>query len=220
MTLVRWWSPSLSQLYRVFLIKIFSNLYLIWDGDCIWLWSGFLKSFLQEQKLTNKHRLFTGQGLKFFKSSTKEFWRLDSNICHAPTSNKPLASLNHYPAKQKVLIVYLEARQVSAVKGVRMPVSDWSMLHNAGLWLAQSWVWEGCWWHGPLVEVIMNLNRLLAPAIIIIWTIHSQAINKCWRRHKQGAELRMRGLILNISADWVKKRRTMIFLWFHKGNKW
>ena len=40
----------------------------------------------------------------------------------------------------------------------------------------------------------MNLNRLLAPAIIIIWIIHFQAINKCWRRHKQGAEFGMRGL--------------------------
>ena len=182
MTSVRWWwSSSLSQLYpEYFWLKYF----------LIWIWfetetvsdyeEGFLKSLLQ-QKLSNKHWFSSGQGdLKFLQSSKKEFWRLDSNNCRAPTSNKLLP---HWIIIKRNKKSWLSILRHVRLKGVRMRLSDWSMPHNGGLWLAETCVWEGCcegtgqWW------VIMNLNRLLAPAIIIILKINFRAINICWRQH-------------------------------------
>ena len=168
MTSVRWWwSSSLSQLYpEYFWLKYF----------LIWIWfetvsdyeEGFLKSLLQ-QKLSNKHWFSSGQGnLKFLQSSKKEFWRLDSNNCRAPTSNKLLP---HWIIIKRNKKSWLSILRHVRLKGVRMRLSDWSMPHIGGLLLAESCVWEGCcegtgqWW------VIMNLNRLLAPTIIIILKI-------------------------------------------------
>ena len=186
MTSVRWWwSSSLSQLYpEYFWLKYF----------LIWIWfetvsdyeEGFLKSLLQ-QKPSNKHWFSSGQGdLKFLQSSKKEFWRLDSNNCRAPTSNKLLP---HWIIIKRNKKSWLSILRHVRLKGVRMRLSDWSMPHIGGLWLAESCVWEGCC-EGTGQSVLGNNEFKQVTGSSHHYHIENnfQAINICWRQHLQGAE--------------------------------